>query len=89
MAIGGVRAAVDIQDQGIPGAWLESRRLLDPGVDLVPVEAGVLDLLGWSDVELSKELGVQCGQPLRGPGAGLDQEEIAWLCVGGSERGQA
>ena len=59
VAVGGVRAAVDVQDQRILLAGPESRRLLDPGVDLVPVEAGVLQLLGWRDLDFGEKLGIQ------------------------------
>jgi hypothetical protein len=53
-----VWSAVDIQNEGIALASFEACWFLDPGVDLLIIEAGVFDLFGGSDLNLGQELGV-------------------------------
>jgi hypothetical protein len=54
-AVGGVRPAVDVQDERVLLRGVEARRLLDEGVDLLAVEAGVPELLGSGEEELREQ----------------------------------
>ena len=56
VAVGGVRAAVNVQDERIFLAWIEVRRLLHPGLNLLAVEARVPDLFRLGEIELREEL---------------------------------
>ena len=56
VAVGRVRAAVDVEDHRVLPARLVVGRLLDPGLDLLPVEAVVEQLLGLGQAQLREEL---------------------------------
>ncbi len=63
VAVGGVRPAMNVEDQRIFFAGIEVRRLLHPGLDLPAVEAGIPDFLRLAEIEPGEELVVDVGQP--------------------------
>jgi hypothetical protein len=44
-AVGGMRAAVNVQNERIRPVWVEVGRLLDPALNVLAIEAGVVDFL--------------------------------------------
>ena len=55
-AVRSVGTSVNIEDQRILLMGIEVRRLLDPALDALAIEAGVIDLLGRSQIELRRQL---------------------------------
>ena len=60
-SVSGVRAAVDIQDERIFFRLVESRRLLQPGLDAFAIEALVADLFRLGQIELPEQFVVAVG----------------------------
>ncbi len=75
-AVGGVRPAVNVEDERIFLRGVEIGGLQPPRLDFAAVEAGVLDRLGLAERQRREQLLVDVGQPgeLAVP---IDQEEIA------------
>ena len=88
-AVGGVRSAVDVEDQRIALAGVEVRRLEDPGLHALAVEARIDDLLRRADLELGEEGLVDAGQAARrGRGRGVENEQVADFGRGGDHEGE-
>ena len=77
VTVGGMRAAVDIEDQRILLAGREMGRTLHPGLDAAAVEALVPDRLRFGQVELGEQLVVNLGEAFETAGRAIEQEQVA------------
>ena len=60
-AVGSMRPAVNVQNQGILFLRIEVGRLLNPSLNALAIEAGVINFFRRSQVELRPELAVEVG----------------------------
>src|SRR5262249_51908014 len=63
-SVGGVRSAVNVENQRILLLGIEVGRFLYPGLDLLAVETGVVNFLGSGDVQLRPQVVIRVGQAL-------------------------
>ena len=89
VAVGGVRAAVDVEDERIFFRRVEIGRLLHPRLDAFPIEALVPDLFRLGQVELLEELLVYPRELARLGARFLEQKEIVDLRGRGDETDEA
>jgi hypothetical protein len=80
---------VDVQDQRIALLGVEAGRLEDPGLDGLPVEARVHDLLRRADQHFGEEGFVDARQAARRAHAGAENEEVPDLGRGRKDESDA
>ena len=61
-AIGGMRTAVNVENERILLLWVEVGRLLDPALNPLAVEARVTDFLRFRQIELRPQLPIEVGE---------------------------
>ena len=72
---------MDLEYEGVLPGRIEIRRLQDPGVDLLPVEARVPELLRLREAQLREERVIDPGQPSQLLRRGLEEVDISHVRV--------
>src|SRR5205085_9170123 len=81
----GMRATVNIQNQGILSSRVKVGWLLDPALNGLPIEACVIEFFGTSHIQLGPERMVQIGNSLLRT-VGPNREQVADHYRGGDKR---